>query len=163
MNMKKTSAILLATTLSFAGASYAIAGNHGEMKGERGCKNDSSEMSQGKHHGKKKHKGMGFSQLDLSDQQKQEMRDIMRTTKSDNKANKSSKSEARTAHRAAMQTLISSESFNEQQAKALIEAQQLQKAEKQLSMLKAKHQMYQLLTEEQKVQYQALKEKRANR
>jgi len=158
--MKKTSAILLATTLSFAGISYAVAADQTGTTTQQNCKQQSSEMGQGKHHWKKKNKGMGFSKLDLTDTQKQEIREIMQSVKGDNKGQKS---ESKMAHRASMQALISSDSFDEEAAKTLISVQQEEKAEKQLAMLKAKNQAFQLLTEEQKVKYSELKAQGKNR
>ena len=156
MKTKKISAILVATTLSFAGISYAMAANHQDDNNEQGCKHKSGEMKQGKHHGKMKHQRMAFSQLDLTDTQKQEMHDIMKAAKAANKEEKS-------AQRAEMQALMSNETFNEEKAKALINSKQLQKAQKHLVMMQTKHQMYQLLTDEQKAQYSELKKQRHNR
>jgi len=160
MNMKKTSAILLATTLSFAGISYATAANQTSTKTELNCQKQSGEMGQGKHHGKKKNKGMGFSKLDLTDAQKLEISEIMKSVKGDKKGQKS---ESKMAHRASMQALVSSDSFDEDAAKALINIQQAEKAEKQLAMLKAKNEAFQLLTDEQKVKYSELKTQGKNR
>jgi protein CpxP len=156
MKTKKISAILLATTLSFAGISYAMAGNHQESKNGQDCNNQSGEMKQGRHNCKIKHQRMGFSKLDLSDAQKQQMQEIMSAAKEENKG-------TRGAHKAEMQMLMSSETFDEAKAKELINNQQVQKAEKHLKMMKAKHQMFQLLTDEQKTQYSELKSQRHNR
>lgn len=160
MKTKTIGTLLLATTLSVAGISYAVAGNNQGMKNQQDC-TMSEKGKSGKHHGKMKHKQMGFAQLDLSDQQKQEMKTIMSSSKKQNKRQKSDSE--RLAHQAEMQALMHSETFDEEKAKALISKKQSKKGERKLAMLKAKHQMFQLLTDEQKVQYTELKMKQKNR
>lgn len=151
MKTKTIGTLLLATTLSFAGISYAVAGNHNKQK----CNNTFTESSQCMNKGSMKHKGMGFAQLDLSDEQKQEMQTIMSSSKGKNK-NRLNETE-RATRQAEMQALMYAETFDEEKAKALINKKQTRHSEKKLTMLKAKHQMFQLLTDEQKVQYSELK------
>jgi protein CpxP len=176
MNNKHISAIILATTLSFGASSFAMAENQQGMKKGQTCQTTdqntcdvkSDEMKKGKHqankqnkkhqgkHNGKNQKAMGFAKLDLTDTQKQAMRDIMKATK---EANKASWSE----HQTAMQALMASETFNAEKATELLSQQRVQKSEKRLAMMKAKHDMYQLLTDDQKVKYDELKAKRQNR
>ena len=56
-----------------------------------------------------------------------------------------------------MLTLMNEDSFNEDKAKVLINKQQSKSVEKRLIMLKARHEMYQLLSDEQKQKYSELK------
>ena len=181
MKNKKISAIILATTLSFAGVSYAVAGNQQGMKHNQNCKNQSGEMKdnqycsnqssgmknkqngknqfgsmkKGNRHGNN-HQKMAFSQLDLNADQKQIIDDIMAGAKAENQ-------KSRVAHRASMQAIMNNATFDEDAAKALMSQQQVQKEEKRLTMMEAKHQAFQLLTDEQKTQYNELKVKRQNR
>lgn len=159
MKTKKIATIILATTLSVAGLSYAVAGNNQNMKGNQDCAMY-SEGGMNKHHGKK-HKRMGFSQLDLSDEQKQQMKSIRSSAKANKKQLKSDSE--RLAHQASMQALMHSETFDEEQAKALISEQQAQKNAKKLEVLKVRHQMFQVLTDEQKIQYTELQMDRKKR
>tara|TARA_R110001583_G_scaffold7720_9_gene37948 strand:+ start:36730 stop:37293 length:564 start_codon:yes stop_codon:yes gene_type:complete len=184
MNNKHISAIILATTLSFGGTSYAMAESQQGMKNGQNCATEmqnnenkcdvkSDDMQKAKHHNKKhqgknhdqkrqgKHQGkhqqnMEFAKLDLTDTQKQAMRDIMKAMKDSNKSSKAS-------HHTEMKALMSNETFNAEKATELISQQQVQKAEKRLAMMKAKHDMYQLLTDDQKAKYDELKGKRQNR
>ena len=89
------------------------------------------------------------------------MQAIMTDAKDQNRYQRSDSE--RLAHQAEMQALMHSESFDEQQAQALISEQHLQNSQRRLEMLKAKHQMYQLLTDEQKTQYSELRMQRQNR
>ncbi|WP_413700699.1 Spy/CpxP family protein refolding chaperone [Psychromonas sp. KJ10-10] len=177
MNNKHISAIILATTLSFGASSFAMAeGQQGMKNGQTAdqttCDVKSGEMKKGKHHGhkygKKDHgkkqgkqsrgnkQDMGFAKLDLTDTQKQAMRDIMKTAKEANKA-------SQTAHRDAMNALMTNETFDAEQATKLISEQRVQKSEQRLAMMKAKHDMYQLLTDDQKAKHDELKTQRQNR
>jgi protein CpxP len=159
MKSTKIGVILLATSLSFVGVSYALAGNQQGMKNSQGYNNKSGEMRQGKCHGKKQ-QGMMFSELDLTLDQKQQMREIINSVKANNK---DAMREVRSAHRAEMQTIINDPNFDEVKATELISQQQLQNAEQRLEMIKAKHQAFQLLTDEQKTQYGELRAQRQNR
>ena len=177
MNNKHISAIILATTLSFGASSFAMAENQqgmkkGQASDQTACEVKSGEMKKGKHHGHKYSKkdngkkqgkqsrgnkqNMEFAKLDLTDTQKQAMRDIMKTAKESNKASQSS-------HRAAMNALMANDTFDAEQANKLIAEQRVQKSEQRLAMMKAKHDMYQLLDDDQKVKYDELKTKRQNR
>ena len=180
MQNKTIRTLILATTLSIAGVSYAVAANQQgmknnqncanqseQMKDNQQCKNKSGAMEKGQHHGKnhankqgKKHgkhnQEMGFSRLDLTAEQKQQIDDIMATAKAENQ-------ESMLAQRASMQALMSNETFDKDVARILMNQQEVQKAEKRLTMMKAKHQAFQLLTDEQKTQYSELKANRQNR
>jgi len=159
MKTKNIAILVLASSLTFVGISSATASDP-QSKDKMGCKNQTSEMHHGKQHGKMKHKGMDFSQLDLSDDQKQQMREIRKVTKEQHKGKNK---ENRAEHQAEMLALMSEDSFNEDRAKVLINEQLSKSSEKRLSMLKAKHEMYQLLTDEQKQQYSELKKEHHKR
>lgn len=145
--------LLLATTLSFAGISYAVAGNHQMSKGQHGCNNMFTESGQSMGKSSMRHRGMGFAQLDLTETQKQEMQTIMASSKGKQRMSKAD----RTTRQAEMQALMNDENFDEEKAKELITQRQSQQSERKLAMLKNKHQMFQLLSDEQKTQYSELK------
>lgn len=175
MENKTISAIILATTLSFAGASFAVADNQQGMKNNQNCVNQSENCTnqsgmmknkqgdkhkfamneKGKRHGKNKGKRqqkMSFEKLDLSAEQKQQIDEIMATVKTE-------KQNLRLAHKASMQALMANETFDADAARGLMAAQQAQKTENRLTMMKVKHEIFQLLTDEQKAKYNELKEK----
>lgn len=160
MKTKTIGTILLATTLSIAGMTYAVAESQQGMKGKQDC-SMMSENGKGKHHGKNKHRQMGFAQLDLSDQQKQEMKSIMSSQKAKHKEQKND--QQRAADKAEMQALMQADTFDTEKASALIAKHQEKSNERKLSMLETKHQMFQLLTDEQKTQYSELKMKHHKR
>lgn len=160
--MKHTTinSIILATALSVAGVTHAIAAAN-----ESGATATTTEQScvykedgRGKHYGDKKRGGkqnkrMGFHKLDLSAEQKQAMKDIMKSHKEAGKT-------LRTEHKAEMQALMDNPAFDEDKATSLIDQREAQRETKKLAMMKVKHEMYQLLTDEQKAKYNEIKEKR---
>ena len=87
MKTKNIATILLATSLTFSGISSAAASDH-QSKDKMGYKNQSSEMHHGKQQGKMKPKRMDFAQLDLTNDQKQQMREIRKTAKEQHKGQK---------------------------------------------------------------------------
>ncbi|MEI6896454.1 MAG: Spy/CpxP family protein refolding chaperone [Psychromonas sp.] len=163
MKTKTIKMLILASTLSVAGASYAVAATsqdsnkdtqHCTMMKEGG--HGKHHGGHGKHRGDNKHKNMTFKKLDLSDQQKQQMQSIMVSSKKQMESNK-------LADKAKMQALMQAPTFNEVTAKALIEKKQSDRAARKLSTLKIHHQMYQLLTDEQKKEYDERPMKRNKR
>jgi len=156
MKHKTINTIILATALSVAGLTHAVASNtesatattqdtiiiqeDGRDK-QRDGKHRGDKQRGGKHHGK-----MMFKKLDLSDAQKEQMKTIMTAHKEANK-------ESRSEYKANMKALMDAPAFDEEQAQTLIAEREAQRADKELSMLKMKHEMYQVLTDEQKVKY----------
>lgn len=169
--MKTITSLVLATTLSLGGLSYATAANQDGMqngqKNAQDCvmvKQDGKGKHQGgKHKGKNKgqNKQMEFAKLNLTDQQKAEMKTIMSAQKGEKKGQKTDAE--RLAQRAEMQALMNTEVFDEAKAKSIIDAQEIKKSERKLAMLKAKHEMYQLLTDEQKAEFAEMQMKRQTR
>jgi len=162
MKNKTINTIILATALSVAGLTHAVASSTESatattqdttiiQEDGRDGKHRGDKQRGGKHHGK-----MMFKKLDLSDAQKEQMKTIMRAYKEANK-------ESKAAHKAAMKALMDAPAFDEEQAQTLIAEREAQRADKQLSMLKMKHEMYQVLTEEQKVKYDQRETKKMQR
>jgi protein CpxP len=161
MKTKIIGTIVLVATLSLASISYTVAGNYHGNKGNQGCNNMFTEMGQSIGRNKMGHRGMVFAQLDLTDSQKQQMQTIM--SSSTGKYNRRMSDADRTVHQAEMQALMHAEFFDEEEVKALISKHQSTMSEKRLSIMKAKHQMFQLLTDEQKAQYSELRSQFQNR
>jgi len=164
MKHKKINTIILATALTVAGITHAATTSTEPVVADA---QESSVIKEGghdkhhggKHHGDHKQKKMNFKNLDLSDAQKQQMKTIMTSYKEASKTLKE-------AHKAEMKALMQSATFDEAKAKQLISQREAQRADQKLDMLKMKHEMYQVLTDEQKAQYderQMKKMKRHNR
>ena len=160
MKHKTINTIILATALSVAGLTHAVAATTTESAATVTNVTTiiAKEDGRGKHHGGKHHRGgqmktMGFHKLDLSDQQKEEMKVIITAHKEANK-------ELKEARKAEMKALMEDPTFNETKAAELIAQREALRADKKLEMLKVKHEMYQLLTEEQKVKYDELEMKK---
>jgi Spy/CpxP family protein refolding chaperone len=152
MKTKTIKMLILTTALSVTGASYAVAAtNQDNTTNTQDC-TMMQEDSHEKYHGRKKSKNMGFEKLNLSEQQKQQMKSI--TT-----ASKKQRENEKLAHQTEMQAFMQASTFNEKVAKTLIEKQQSDQVTRKISKLKRNYQMYQILTDEQKKQYneQAMK------
>lgn len=175
MKNKTIGTLILATTLTFGGLSYAVAANQDGMKNGQQNGENCTMMTEdgrgqnkgGKHKGHGKHKGkgnsqqMGFEKLDLTDQQKVEMKTLMSSQKENKRVQKTDAE--RLAQQAEMQALMQAETFDEAKAEELISNQQSQRNESKLEKMKAKHEMYQLLTDEQKAEFAEMQMQRKNR
>jgi len=150
--------IILATALSVAGLTTAIAATTTESGATDTPNCIYKEDGRGKHNGDKRRGGkgnktMGFQKLDLTAEQKTAIEAIMETNKTASEA-------LRSAHKLEMQALLDTPTFDKEQATTLIEQREAQRTDKKLTMMQVKHEIYQLLTDEQKAQYNELKEKR---
>lgn len=153
MKTKTINTLILATALSVAGVSYAVAEtNTDNTTYAQDCTKMQKDGYGGKHHSQKQRANkrggiMGFEKLNLTTEQKQEMKTIMTS-------HQEATEELRNAHKAEMQTLMQNDSFDETKAKALIAEKELTKENRALAMLQLKHQMYQVLTAEQQAEYE---------
>jgi protein CpxP len=175
MKTKTIGTLILATTLSLGGLSYAVAANQdGMKKGQNNNQNCTMMMEDGqgkykggKHKGKGKGKNrgqnqqMGFEKLNLTDEQKAEMKTIMSSQKGQKRVQKTDTE--RLAQQAEMQSLMQAETFDEAKAEELISNQQSKRNANKLEKMKAKHAMYQLLTDEQKAEFVEMQMQRKNR
>lgn len=103
-----------------------------------------------------------FEGLDLTDAQKADIKKLFaeqRAARSDDKPSK----EERSAHRAEMQALITSATFDEAQAKALMSAQQEKRQAQAIERMKMQNQIYNLLTPEQQAKFKARFEAQAGK
>ncbi|WP_105200184.1 MULTISPECIES: Spy/CpxP family protein refolding chaperone [unclassified Pseudoalteromonas] len=140
----KLNKLLTAAVISIGlASSVAMAGQGGHHKqGERGMLSEHM-----------------IEQLQLSEQQQTQIKAIM-------DANKQLKPQRGSRHEGykALQALTNtSESFDEQAAREIIQAQQSKQMERKIAHLKSKHQVWNLLTEEQQQKFAQMKEKRKKR
>ena len=150
--MKRTTinTIILTTALSLAGFTHA-ATETSTASATTSAEQTTLVKKEGKQKGEKRRdrnqiKQMGFHKLDLSDQQKEQMKAIITAHTEKNKV-------LRAAHKADMKKLLDKPVFDKTKAAQLIAENEASRADKKLSKLEIKHEMYQLLTDEQKVKY----------
>ncbi|WP_057788340.1 Spy/CpxP family protein refolding chaperone [Alishewanella sp. WH16-1] len=125
-----TSGLLLISSLN-----PALAGDKGEWR---------QKMAGAGQHGQL------WQQLDLTDQQRQQIRELMQ-------AHRAAKP---TAQREAMQALLDAPQFDEQAARDILAQRAAQREQRQLAGLKLQHEIRQLLTSEQREQLQQLQQQR---
>ncbi|OYW96782.1 MAG: hypothetical protein B7Z18_00685 [Alishewanella sp. 32-51-5] len=125
-----TSGLLLISSLN-----PALAGDKGEWR---------QKMAGAGQHGQL------WQQLDLTDQQRQQIRELMQ-------AHRAAKP---TAQHEAMQALLDAPQFDEQAARDLLAQRAAQREQRQLAGLKLQHEIRQLLTSEQREQLQQLQQQR---
>lgn len=129
--MIAVSAMALAIPMS------AHAGHHDE-----GGKKSHSEM---RHH--HKHGGMGMlKQLDLTAEQQAQVEQIMQKQRTEMKA----AMKDRRAHRDEMKSLVEQDTFDASKAERLIKQHQDQERDAKLAMLRSQHEIYKVLTPEQR-------------
>lgn len=143
--MRKLTALFIASTLALGSASAAFAADTTAPAA------DAAPMKMMHHKGEGK--GGPFDGLNLTEQQRQQMRDIMK--ESHQKRGPGMKEE-----RQALHNLVASDSFDEAKAKAQIDAIGKAQSERMLERAKAENKMYNLLTPEQKKQYNENYQKR---
>ncbi|WP_299802764.1 Spy/CpxP family protein refolding chaperone [uncultured Shewanella sp.] len=138
-------AIVASSALLTAGVS-AGENNHGshdgksgyhQMKGERGGHHDMRKMFRG---------------LDLTDEQKTEIKALFTAHRDEMKQNRPTK-EQRTAQKAQMLDFITTTNFSEGAVRQALAAKQEARQQKAVDMLKLQNQAYQLLTPEQQEKF----------
>tara|TARA_Y100001956_G_scaffold41417_1_gene40583 strand:+ start:922 stop:1362 length:441 start_codon:yes stop_codon:yes gene_type:complete len=97
--------------------------------------------------------------LDLTVDQQAQIKSIITELKADEKDRKLERKENREAFRA----LVEAESFDEDKAQALMSDIKAERSEKVLAHLKSRHQIWQLLTVEQREKLTEMREKRKNK
>lgn len=139
MNVSKLAIqkMIAVTAMAMAIPMSAYAGHHDE-----GDKKQHSEM---RHHDK--HGGMGMlKQLDLSEAQQAQVKQIMQKQRANMKVAMSD----RRAHREEMKSLVENDTFDDAKAERLIAQQQDQERTMKMSMLRTQHEIYKVLTPEQR-------------
>ena len=158
MKTNKLTTAALTLGLTFGAASLALA--HGNMQGNmmQGCRGMNGNMMGGNMMGGNMMGGnvmggnmmMGmFFQLDLSTKQQQEIQAIMTQAMAGRQVMMANMP----AYMAECQALTTAPTFDEAKARAMLAKRQGVMSENMLTMLKARHQAYQLLTPAQQEQY----------
>ncbi len=152
--MRKLTALFVASTLALGSASAAFAADATAAPAAAPVTAPAASAAPMK---MMHHKGPGregpFAGLNLTEQQRQQMRDIMK--ESHQKRGPGAKDE-----RQALHNMVASDSFDEAKAKAQIDAISKAQSERMLERAKAENKMYNLLTPEQKKQYNENYQKR---
>lgn len=124
----------------------------------------------GKHHdGEGMHGGKGMMGkhllrgVDLTDEQKAELKTLREQKREDMKANKGEFRTQMMAERQQMQQLMLADNFDEAAVRALAEKMVDQQVERRVAMMKGQHEMMSILTPEQKVQVKENMDKMAER
>lgn len=149
--MRKLTALALASTLAFGSVSLAFAAD------------TTTAPAAPVEHGKMlQHKGPGrhadpFAGLNLTEQQRTQMRDLMKQERTAHPRGEGKE------HREQLHKLVASDSFDEAKAKAEVDALTKAHADQMLSRMRVENQMYNLLTPEQKKQFNENYQKRAEK
>ncbi|MGL6020565.1 MAG: ATP-independent periplasmic protein-refolding chaperone Spy [Gibbsiella quercinecans] len=138
--MRKLTALFVASTLALGSASMAFAADTSASAP------DAPPAKMMHHHKGPDKKGGPFAGLNLTEQQRQQIRDIMKESHpKDGFAGRND--------RQALHNLVAADSFDEAKAKEQIDAFSKAQAERMLARVKAENKVYNLLTPEQKKQY----------
>ncbi|EJJ4113974.1 ATP-independent periplasmic protein-refolding chaperone [Salmonella enterica] len=145
--MRKLTALFVASTLAMGAANLAHA-----AETTTAAPADAKPMMQ--HKGKfGPHHDMMFKNLNLTDVQKQQIRDIM-------KAQREQMKRPLLEERRAMHDIIASDTFDKAKAEAQITKMEAQRKANMLAHMETQNKIYNVLTPEQKKQYNANFEKR---
>ncbi|HHW9298561.1 TPA: ATP-independent periplasmic protein-refolding chaperone Spy [Salmonella enterica] len=145
--MRKLTALFVASTLAMGAANLAHA-----AETTTAAPADAKLMMQ--HKGKfGPHHDMMFKNLNLTDAQKQQIRDIM-------KAQREQMKRPPLEERRAMHDIIASDTFDKAKAEAQITKMEAQRKANMLAHMETQNKIYNVLTPEQKKQYNANFEKR---
>ncbi|EDP9845569.1 ATP-independent periplasmic protein-refolding chaperone [Salmonella enterica subsp. enterica serovar Arechavaleta] len=145
--MRKLTALFVASTLAMGAANLAHA-----AETTTAAPADAKPMMQ--HKGKfGPHHDMMFKNLNLTDAQKQQIRDIM-------KAQREQMKRPLLEERRAMHDIIASDTFDKAKAEAQITKMEAQRKANMLAHMETQNKIYNVLTPKQKKQYNANFEKR---
>ncbi|EAA5685880.1 ATP-independent periplasmic protein-refolding chaperone [Salmonella enterica] len=145
--MRKLTALFVASTLAMGAANLAHA-----AETTTAAPADAKPMMQ--HKGKfGPHHDMMFKNLNLTDAQKQQIRDII-------KAQREQMKRPLLEERRAMHDIIASDTFDKAKAEAQITKMEAQRKANMLAHMETQNKIYNVLTQEQKKQYNANFEKR---
>ncbi|EBY3738312.1 ATP-independent periplasmic protein-refolding chaperone [Salmonella enterica subsp. enterica serovar Enteritidis] len=145
--MRKLTALFVASTLAMGAANLAHAAETTTAAPE-----DAKPMMQ--HKGKfGPHHDMMFKNLNLTDAQKQQIRDII-------KAQREQMKRPLLEERRAMHDIIASDTFDKAKAEAQITKMEAQRKANMLAHMETQNKIYNVLTPEQKKQYNSNFEKR---
>ena len=143
--MKKITALFVASTLALGAANLAHAADTTAAQPESKPMMNHKGMHGGQHE-------MMFKGLNLTDAQKQQIRDIM-------KGQRENMKRPSLDERRAMHELIASDTFDKAKAEAQIDKMEAQHKAMALSRMETQNKIYNILTPEQKKQFNANFEK----
>lgn len=146
--MRKLTALFVASTLALGAANLAHAA---DATTTTAAKTDAPMMHHKGHRGG--HHDMMFKDLNLTDAQKQQVREIMKAQRG--KMERPSLEERRAAH-----AIIASDSFDSAKAQAQVDKMAEQNKARMLAHMETQNKIYNILTPEQKKQFNANFEKR---
>ena len=143
--MRKLTALFVASTLAFGAANLAHAADTTTAPANGAAMHHKGKM--GPHH------DMMFKDLNLTDAQKQQIREIMKSQRDQMK--RPSLDERRATH-----SIIASDTFDKAKAEAQIDKMAEQNKARMLAHMETQNKIYNILTPEQKKQFNANFEKR---
>ncbi|MBY6187992.1 Spy/CpxP family protein refolding chaperone [Marinobacter hydrocarbonoclasticus] len=161
--LAKLIAVGAITSTALVSTSFAIAA---QGDGESRCQKHEQRGHHGQsyHHGKRGHHGGEVRKmlrgLDLTAEQKTEIKALVAAAHTDKPERDLTQVEERMAAR---QALMANPNFDEAAARAMIEARQSDKADRELARMKLQHDIMQLLTDEQKAKLAERHSKRLER
>ncbi|MGF1691599.1 CpxP family protein [Photobacterium kagoshimensis] len=145
-SFKKTLAMAIVLPLALGSASaMAYGGGKGHHGGKGGCGMDG---------GKKM-----FRELDLTSEQKAQMKTLRESHREQRQANSDNRDARRASHQQ-MQQLLLADSFNEAEVRQLAQQMSEQQLDHRVAMLKNRHDMLNILTADQKAKLQELQSER---
>jgi len=145
--MRKLTALFVASTLALGATSMAFAADTTTTAAPTEGKMMHHKGKPGMHH------DMMFKDLNLTDAQKQQVRDIMKSQRDQMKR-------PPLEERRAMHDIIASDSFDKAKAEAQIDKMAEQHKARMLAHMETQNKIYNILTPEQKKQFNANFEKR---
>ncbi|MGF1835257.1 CpxP family protein [Photobacterium sanguinicancri] len=145
-SIKKTLVMAIVLPLALGSASaMAYGGGKGHHEGKGGCGMDG---------GKKM-----FRELDLTSEQKTQMKTLRESHREQRHANTDTRDVRKASHQQ-MQQLLLEDSFNEAEVRQLAQQMSEQQLDHRVAMLKNRHDMLNILTAEQKTKLQELQSER---
>ena len=148
--MRKLTALFVASTLALGATSMAFAADTATTTA---APTEGKMMMQHKGKPGMHHEMMMFKDLNLTDAQKQQIRDIMKSQRDQMKR-------PPLEERRAMHDIIASDSFDKAKAEAQIDKMAEQHKARMLAHMETQNKIYNILTPEQKKQFNANFEKR---
>lgn len=145
---KKTLLCAIALPLALGSASALAFGDNGGHHGGKDKRGGMCGMQSGKHI---------FRQLNLSDEQKTELKEQRKANKEEMKANRGEHKPEMMEQRAQMESLLLADNFDEAAVRDLAQKMANQQVEHRVDMAEKRHQMLSVLTPEQKAELQTLK------
>jgi protein CpxP len=148
-SFKKALVIAIALPMALGSASALAFGGSNHHGGKWGC---------GMQDGRKV-----FSQLDLTDAQKEQMQSMREANRAEMKSKRLEQHTEMKANHDKMQELVLASDFDENAVRDLALQMSTAQVERRVVMLEKRHQMLNILTTEQKTQYQTIQAERAEK